>query len=222
MMRASRQYVGCHLYNGVKKEEITAPTVSIHSDPRAVREAHKDPLISVYRISGRWTGYGYEVLDRVITAIDAKKIRKILKKIDARKKAPSTPLTPEKKIERWTRRLDKFTDCGLDIAKQIAQEKIDYEWDRVERAATAEVRGSRIPAWHRAAERKYDRAGDDISVLLSPITDSEHAHAILAASRRHNNSDYEIKLDEAHDLAEIGEISQDDVRDYARENATYR
>ena len=49
---------------------------------------------------------------------------------------------------------------------------------------------------------------------LRPIKDYEHAQAILAASDRHNNTDYEYKLEEGRELRARGEC--DDVKEYAR------
>jgi hypothetical protein len=63
------------VYTGTEK------MASIHSDSRAIREVNR-LKIKIYKLSGQWNGYGYDTLDRFITATDAKKIRVILKKID--------------------------------------------------------------------------------------------------------------------------------------------
>lgn len=40
----------------------------------------------------------------------------------------------------------------------------------------------------------------------------------MEASDRHNNTDYEDKLAEGRELADIGIIDREEVREYAREN----
>ena len=55
---------------------------------------------------------------------------------------------------------------------------------------------------------------------LRKIKDVEHAKAILVAHNRHNNTNYESLLEEARELANIGEIEKDEVKEYARQKMT--
>ncbi|GEM_PF-4411203 len=56
---------------------------------------------------------------------------------------------------------------------------------------------------------------------LRYIKDKEHAFAILAASNRHNNSDYEEMLEFAKEKALLGEIEYDEIQEWARMHCTY-
>jgi hypothetical protein len=53
---------------------------------------------------------------------------------------------------------------------------------------------------------------------LRRIEDESHAQAIIAASNRHKNTNYEDKLDEARELAQRGDIDHSEVKEYARSN----
>ena len=56
---------------------------------------------------------------------------------------------------------------------------------------------------------------------LRYIKNEEHAQNILAASERHNNSDYEDKLEEGRELAASGDIDRAEVKEYARNNMQF-
>lgn len=66
------------------------------------------------------------------------------------------------------------------------------------------------------AAARYNAIIADGSKALDHITDAEHAYAIIGAHRRHTETDYDDKLVEARELASIGDIERDEVRDYAR------
>ena len=129
------------------------------------------------------------------------------------KKAPRKILTDEEKQEQWCRRLVKLTDdpeFTLAQARFIAQEKIDYKADQI---YIMQERQCENPSRQRGKLiDKMERENP-----LRRIEDAEHAQAILAASRRHTNTDYESKLEEGRELAAMGELDRADVRDFARQ-----
>jgi len=175
--------------------------------------------------TGEYNGYGYERLPNayIYNSSDNKIWKKMIAKIEkvAIKKLPKTR-SPKEKIESWCKRLSLLSGISIEEAKKIAQEKIDYYDTNVEKrfssAQAYEPRGSRYPAWVKQAEKDYYRFYNDESVALKRITDEEHAFAILSASNRHNNTDYESRLEEGKELAKIGDIDKSEVKEYAREN----
>ena len=52
---------------------------------------------------------------------------------------------------------------------------------------------------------------------LRPIKDYDHALAIIAASKRHNNTDYDNLLYEAHNMERYGDIEPGTAKEWARE-----
>jgi hypothetical protein len=52
---------------------------------------------------------------------------------------------------------------------------------------------------------------------LRRITDIDHAQAILTASHRHTQTNYENLLDEGRDLAASGNIEKGEIKGWARE-----
>ena len=93
---------------------------------------------------------------------------------------------------------------------QIAQEKIDY---KIEQINMMEYRQSdeRYSKKRQSLINQMERANP-----LRRIEDEDHAQRILNASERHNNTNYENELDNARELAELGEINRGEVREHAR------
>jgi hypothetical protein len=176
---------------------------------------------------GEFNGYGYDRLPLAVVVIDDDQLN-IVKKIHAEtaekmaKRKPAKRRTPEQKIESWCKRLAKFTDITIGEAHEIANAKIEYAMDRLYAASEVEIRGWTIPKWRREAEKKYNRACDNSSILLDRISDAAHAYAILTANRRHTQSNYETKLGEAKELKNYGIIDRDEVQQYARDNMEFK
>lgn len=163
--------------------------------------------IEIYNPQGEWNGYGYEQLPQVCEFPKTKIKNYITKKSEIKKEAKK--ITQEEKTERWCRRLVRLTNIKIETAREIAQEKIDYKFDQVQMMI---VRDNECPS---------SRRGKLISRMerenpLRPIRDEQHAEAILQASDRHKNTDYEMRLEEGREKAMIGEIDRSDVREYAR------
>lgn len=139
-----------------------------------------------------------------------------IKKLDTAVKKKETIKTQEEINLAWAKRLVKLLDdeISLEYAIKIAEEKIEYKEKEIENLE----------------EKQFDRYSPKRAVLISQIErsnplrrikDIEHAKAILGASNRHNNSDYELQLEEAKNLALCGNIDKSEVQEYARKNMSF-
>ncbi len=138
-----------------------------------------------------------------------------INKLQGIEKPAKQPKTQEQIIEAWAKRLAKLAGITIEQAKIIAQEKIDY---KAEKIALLEDKEAESPSTKRSQLiRKMEKENP-----LRRITDTEHAQAILSASNRHNNSNYDNLLDKGRELAEMGEIDRDEVQEYARTNMSYK
>ena len=199
-------------------------TVSLCRDRKKINACKKVGL-PLHNPRGRWNGYGYERLPIAVTLStigEVRKFNKICKKLTEKKEKPTETRSPAQKIESWCKRLSLLSGISIEEARNIAQEKIDYLDVNIEKrfssAQAYEPKGitARYPLWVKQAEKDYYRFYEDESVALRKITDKEHAYAILSASNRHNNTNYESKLEEGKELAKIGNIEKSEVRNYAR------
>jgi len=175
---------------------------------------------------GKWNGYGYTRLGKhLLSAHYAEVKRKLQKMLKTAININKTKeKTPEEKIQKWAERLAKLGGITADESLKIAYEKIEFRVQKLRDSINYECSGWKIPAWQRKAERDYDRIAGihgDMSKALDRIEDEGHARAILIASRRHNESDYDEKLQEAKELVESGEIDKVDVRYWARQNMEF-
>ena len=121
----------------------------------------------------------------------------------------SKPKSEEQKVAEWCRRLDKLTGCGVEEANRIAWEKLAYR-DR-------EV----IELENRQVERYSSERAKLVRKIISEnplrrITGKDHAEAILKASERHRDTDYEKRLKETSELAHEGLIDFDEAYELAR------
>lgn len=167
-----------------------------------------------------FNGYGYKRVGLWITTQEYKKAEKELMKKEKNEK-PKKKLTEEEKISKWASKLSKLTGITQEQAEEIANEKIEYAIDRLEATINAELSSWKIPAWRKKADRDYDRICEDWSKALDRIKNEEHAYAILSASKRHKESNYEDKLEEAKELVRLGELDREAVQDYARQGMSY-
>jgi hypothetical protein len=111
----------------------------------------------------------------------------------------------------WCKRLSKLTGITIEEARAIADEKLAYKQEKI----------------NMMIERSFDRPSRMRDKLIAKmerenplrrIEDAAHAQAILEASNRHKNTNYEDKLDEARELAQRGDIDHSYVKEYARSN----
>ena len=173
---------------------------------------------AVHVYGSDYNGYGYTTdnFEYLLTVKDAKELLTMLDEAEeARRKAKKQPQTPEEKKVAWAKRLSTLTGVPLEECLDIAAEKLNYQIERINEL----VERQNERGWSDKRNkliRKIERENP-----LRRIKDKSHAYNILAASVRHNSSDYESRLEEAKDLAADGEIDYEMVKRYAREHTTY-
>ena len=184
--------------------------VSLDGD-RKIINAVKKAGLKTCNPQGKYNGYGYEKepLHVILESPgDVRKFNKLKKELDG---TPKKVKTDDERKADWCNRLVKLTGISLEEASGIADEKIAYKEEQI---WAMNSRNCDNPS--RAREtliRKMERESP-----LRRITDESHAYAILAAHDRHTNTDYEVQLDRARDLAEFGDLDRSEVKDYARMN----
>lgn len=140
---------------------------------------------------------------------DMRKWNKIKKEFDA--EPPTPKKTPEQIREEWAKRLVRLLpdEVTLEEALVIADEKLEYRRDEIQ---ALEMRQNGY--WSDEREkliRKMKRENP-----LRRIKDVDHAENILAASERHNQTDYDKYLARARQLADEGIILRSEVKRQAR------
>ena len=179
-----------------------------------IRDFILDNYIDMKEKHCDWNGYGYSthVYRYLLTPANGKKL---LEMIEKKKVTTKKPKSQDEIIEAWSKRLAKLTGISIEEAKAIAIEKINYKTDQVNMMidrqfsnGTSVRRGKLI--------KRMERENP-----LRRIEDTDHAQRILAASRRHNESNYEELLEEYRHEAALGNIDKGDVRDLARMNMSY-
>lgn len=155
--------------------------------------------------------YGYQ--DHIyLYYVNSLSFDEIKKMIEEKRKTPSKQeLSDEAKIEKWSKRLAKLTGITLEKAKEIALEKINYKIDRINMMIERQAENNSYLRSKLIAKMERENP-------LRPIKDEEHARNILIASDRHNNTDYEYKLEEARELIKLGELDNGTAKEYARNN----
>lgn len=163
----------------------------------------------IHSWGANYNGYGYEDHNYVYR-LTRNQVSQWNRLRNAPKKAKKI-LTEEEIITTWARRLAKLSDISLEDALNIAEEKLEYKERQIDMMR----------------ERQYERESTRREKLINKmirenplrrIVDEDHARAIIAASERHNNTDYELKLKYARELVDEGEIERDEVKEWAREN----
>lgn len=133
--------------------------------------------------------------------------------LDAKKKVTKKVKTWEDVRDAWARSLVRKSENAVTFeeAQQMAEEKVDYKNDRISAMIS------------RQFERGYSgKRGKLIAKMerenpLRPIKDYDHAMAIIAASKRHNNTIYDNLLNEAHDMERYGDIEPGTAKEWVRE-----
>ena len=184
-------------------------TIELNKNRKLINAVKKAGIKTMHP-RGRWNGYGYEQLPlvAVITSLsEMRKFNKIQKEVQSA--TPSKPKTQEEIVSAWAKRLAKLTAISIEDAEEIAQEKLDYQQDRI---AELEDRNCE----HYSVQRQKLINKLERENPLRYIKNADHAYSILAASHRHNCTNYEQMLDYARELAEKGEIERSEVKEYAR------
>lgn len=192
-----------------KKKEI-----SLEGNRKLINACKKAGL-ECFNPKGKWNGYGYEKLPMAVKIKSLSEMRKFNSiKRELENVYQSAPLTQEEKTEKWCKRLSKLTNIPIEYARQIADEKLEYQQEQIDLLNDRQVENYSI-------KRQILINKISSSNPLRYIKDAEHAENILQAHNRHNNSNYEELLDKARDMAAYGDIEKDEVKDFARKNMEY-
>lgn len=156
-----------------------------------------------------YNGYGWSSWyhNYLLTPTKVKELQTI---IDGKKAKQKPRKTEDEIIEAWAKRLSKLTGISIDIAKDIAIEKLNAKTEQRNALINRDSERGYSTRRH-ALIRKIDRSNP-----LRRITDRSHAMNILAASYRHNHTDYDAILEDNREKAEWGEMDYEDVRYEAR------
>lgn len=195
----------------IKVAEYKEKVISLDRNRKLINACKKAGL-ECFNPQGRWNGYGYEKLPMAVcikSLGEMRKFNKIKKELDD---APAPKqLTEEEITKKWCKRLVKLTGIDIEDAREIAKEKLEYKDEQIDRLNDRE-------ALHPSRQRQKLINRISRSNPLRYIKDEEHAYAIIEASERHNLTNYEGLLEQARDMAAMGEIDRDEVKEYARQH----
>jgi ribosomal protein L7/L12 len=174
---------------------------------RKLINAAKKAGLKTFAPVGEWNGYGYAKLPTaaaISSIADLKKFNACVKEIEEK---PVKTKTQTDKKAAWVKRLHKLTACGLDVAEQIAEEKLSYKEEKI---SEMEARQYEHYSVKRATLiRQMERENP-----LRRIENKDHALSILAAHDRHS-SDYDKKLKAIHELEHDGVIDKGSAKEMA-------
>lgn len=199
------------------KHIVTYKTPKIHKEkivivPRMagkIKEYINSINCKSYCIGTDWNGYGY-ANKTYYYEVNRKQLIHITEILNQKKKTVKNALkTAEQKIENWCRRLCKLTSITMEKAKEIAKEKIDYKYQKINEMI--ERQAEHYSVKRQSLINKMTKANP-----LRRIQNVEHAQAILSASYRHNETCYDEYLNEAHELIEDGFLEKGTAKEYAR------
>ncbi len=157
-----------------------------------------------------YNGYGWSSWRHryLLTPAKVKELQALIESKKAEK--AKTAKTDKEKEEAWAKRLAKLTGVSIEMAKEIAIEKIKAkmeQWNKLNQRQ-----------FSRGYSVKRNRLMDAIerSNPLRYIKDKNHAMAILAASYRHNYTAYDVLLESNRWEAQEGNMDYEEVRSDAR------
>ena len=196
--------------NDVKEiNGITLRFIKLERKAGKLSQLIDDVCDNIHEIHCGYNGYGYQHHHYyyMMSAYQFNKIRKMLTAQDDTKIEKKSV----DKVAQWCNRLVKLTGITLEDARQIADEKLAYQDECI--AEVEERQQKRYSLQRSKLISKMKRENP-----LRRIVDADHAYAILSASRRHNNTNYDSLLEEYRDEARMGNIDHVDVRELARQN----
>jgi len=185
--------------------------VGLNGDRKLINAVKKAGMETI-NPQGMYNGFGYEKLPLhavLRSSQDRRKFNKVLKNIEGEPAKPQK--TEEQKVSEWVKRLCKLTGISESEAEEIAKEKLAYKYGQI---YEMQIRQSeQYSAKRQTLINKMERENP-----LRRIKDKGHADAIIAAAKRHNETNYEDALDYARTLAAEGEIDRSEVKEWARSN----
>jgi len=207
-----KKFVSIPRFEGKTKATLFKRVVDSFHMAGKIKDFVNEHTIAMYCVHSNYNGYGYTDHDYkyLMNNKDAQTVLEMLHvKSEKRPKK-----SQDEKIMTWAKRLHKLTGVPVDVCLSIAEEKLKYKKDRIN-----ELEGRQNEYYSSKRQKLIDKLGRENP--LRRIKDSEHASRILAASVRHNSSNYDYMLEEARDKALWGEIDFSEIKQYAKEHTTY-
>ena len=166
-------------------------------------------VIETRTYGDNYNGYGWEdhYFRYLLTPAKVKELQTL---INGKKAAAKPPKTMEQIVEAWSKRLAKLTGITIEEAKEIAWEKLEAKQDQIDELLDRQE-SRRYSVKRESLIRKIERSNP-----LRRIEDEDHAMNILAASYRHNCTDYDNRLEEYRDQAAWGDMDYSEVKARAR------
>ena len=165
-----------------------------------------------------WNGFGYQDKFNNFFFNSGKDF---LALVEEKARKPKMVKTWAQVRDTWAKRLVRLlSNCTgyewvtMDIARSIAEDKNDYKRQQIEKVEAKQY--DNYSTKRATLIRKMERENP-----LRRIEDEQHAIAIIHASRRHKNSNYEYLLDEYRHEAELGLIDRSEVKEKARMNMNF-
>ena len=153
--------------------------------------------------------FWYEKLGKHLLIKNFLKVKNFLLKLNTENIKIKKVLTEKQKIWNWANRLSSMADISKEQAIIIANKKIEYKNEKIEEME--ERQANNYSKKRESLINKMVRANP-----LRRIKDSEHANNIIRASIRHNDTNYEDKLEEWREKSLYWEIEKGEVKEYAR------
>lgn len=175
-----------------------------------IKDVILNNLIAKNSYGSNWNGYGYadHYYEYVITATGYKS----LKALTSTKAKTPKAVSEDSKLLAWCKRLSTLANISFEAAQIIAAEKIEYKQQKLEEMESRESeRGFSVKRAKLIDKMRRENP-------LRRIESVEHAEAIIAASNRHNNSNYDMSLKYAHELELDGDLERGTSKEYARKN----
>lgn len=172
----------------------------------------EEKKVDYHTFEDKYNGYGYQdhYHEYYLTNKDGKAFLELL---NEKKKETKKAKTWEEIRDAWSRSLVRKSEnaVSFEVAQAIAEEKMNYKDEKIcDMLSRQSDRGFSIKRSRLIAKMERENP-------LRPIKDYDHAIAILAASKRHNQTYYDNLLDEAHEMERYGEIEPGTAKEWARE-----
>lgn len=185
--------------------------ICLYGNRRMINRCRKAGL-KMYNPKGPYNGYGYERLPLTVV-IESDQEMETFRGIKAEVNAipKKAPKTQEDIIAAWSRRLFRLLDGELTLedCTEIAEEKLEAKEQQID-----ELNYRQDVHYSSKRQKLINRLERENP--LRYIKNVYHAYNILAASERHNETNYDALLEYYHEEERLGNIPMGSAREYAR------
>lgn len=199
-------------YHSFEKCENARYTMQVERMAGKIKDFVEENVLEKAKEGSDYNGYGWSSWEYryLLTPAKFKELQALIEGKRA-EKAKKPAKTQEDINKAWAKRLAMFTCISIEKAMEIAWEKLKAQGNQIYKLQERQMERYSV-------RRQKLIDGICRSNPLRRIEDKNHAMAILAASYRHNNTDYDWLLEENRELAQMGYMDWEDVRSEARES----